>query len=80
MRVRNRWPGGAVSVPITVSAVSEKPVTECVFVVGAGLAAAETTEIAVKATRPTNVLNIGHRVDVVLALSGATNCRAAGPD
>ena len=43
IRVRNLALGGAVSVPITVSAVSEKPVTPS-FVAGPGLAAADTTE------------------------------------
>ena len=69
-----------MSVPITVSAVSEKPVTVCAFVAGPGLADAETTETAAKVTRPASALSIGHRVALVLAPSGAEKCRAASPD
>jgi hypothetical protein len=67
-----------MSVPITVSAVSEKPVTVRAFV--AGLAAAEATETAAKATRPASVLSIANRVALVSASFGAPNCRAAAPD
>jgi hypothetical protein len=67
MRVRNLRLGGAVSVPITVSAVSEKPVTARVVGAGAGLAAADTTETAATAARPASVLIIGHRVALVSA-------------
>ena len=80
IRVRNLRFGGAVSVPITVSAVSEKPVTACAFVAGPGPAAAETTETAATATRPASSLSMADRVALVSAPSGAANCRAAGRD
>src|SRR6185503_3091982 len=76
IRVRNLRFGGAVSVPITVSAVAEKPVAACAFVVGPGPAAAETTETAATATRPASSLSMADRVALVSAPSGR---RIAGP-
>jgi hypothetical protein len=62
--LRNLWLGGAVSVPMIVSAVSENPVATRAGLAGRecaapGLTAAETSEIAAKATSPTSVLSIG---------------------
>ena len=81
IRVRNRRDGGPTSVPITVSAVSEKPVTVCRALVGLeaagpGLAAAEATAIVARATRPTNALFIADRVALVFGLHGS----ARAPD
>jgi hypothetical protein len=59
MRVRNLADGGAVNVPITVSAVSEKPVVALLAFVGPGLAAAEATATVAKARRPAHTLIIG---------------------
>jgi hypothetical protein len=84
IRDRNLRLGGAVSVPITVSAVSEKPVAAWAGVAGLvgepGLAAVETTETAATATRPAIVLIIAIRVALVPAASGAANCRSPARD
>ena len=56
MRVRNFALGGPTSVPITVSAVSEKPVAVRVDV--AGLAVPETRATAATVTRPAIVLSM----------------------
>jgi hypothetical protein len=84
-RERNLRLGGAVSVPITVSAVSEKPVASPVLVasckfVGCGLAAAEAAEAAATATRPASVLIIANKVALTLAAQTAANCREAARD
>jgi len=84
IRDRNLRLGGAVSVPITVSAVSEKPVVAWAGVAGfvgePGPAAIETTETAATATRPAIVLIIAIRVALSSAPSRAANCRSPARD
>ena len=82
--MRNLWLGGPTSVPITVSAVSEKPVAACAVVAGpdvdSDLAVVGTTVTAATATRLASALIIPRRVALVPARSRAVNCRAAAPD
>ena len=64
---RNRALGGATSVPITVSAVLEKPATARVSIAdadvfGPGLTHAVTTATATIAANPASALLIGGRV------------------
>src|SRR5262249_36151065 len=75
IRVRNLLLRGATSVPMIVSAVSEKPVAARVAVVGPrdvvfGWVAADVTATVAKATRPTIALSIANRVALVLCRSG----------
>jgi len=67
IRDRNLRLGGAVSVPITVSAVLEKPATARVSIADAdvfepGLTHAVTTATATIAANPASALLIGGRV------------------
>jgi hypothetical protein len=81
IRARNLGLGGPTSVPITVSAVSEKPVAERCRVAGAGLvgpglAYAVTIETAARTAKPESALSIGNRV----ALVCGGDCRRAARD
>jgi hypothetical protein len=72
IRAKNLRLGGAVSVPITVSAVSEKPVAARAFAEGCecvapGPAVVEPTKAVTAATRPASVLIIENRGVLVIA-------------
>jgi hypothetical protein len=83
IRLRNLWDGGAVRVPMTVSAVSEKPGPAERRAGPTGLARVApwpantvTTETAATAAEPANALIIANRV----ALLCGRDCPGAAPD